>query len=49
MNPDAFNEFAKKMRQSGLPGAELIIGFAAVAAGFTLTRAEDGELQAARP
>lgn len=48
MNVEAFNEFAAQVRWTGLPGAEIIIGMAAVAAGFTLVRADDGELQAVR-
>jgi hypothetical protein len=47
MNPEAFNEFIKHIRWLGLPGAEIIIGMAAVGAGFSLIRADDGELQAA--
>lgn len=48
MNPEAFQQFITNIRKSGLPGAEIIIGLAAVAAGFTLVRSEGGELQAVR-
>lgn len=48
MNPEAFQQFIENVRKSGLPGAEIIIAFAAVASGFTLTRAEGGGLQAVR-
>ncbi|WP_155770046.1 hypothetical protein [Mycobacterium asiaticum] len=48
MNLEAFQQFIANVRKSGLPGAEVIIGLAAVAAGFTLVRADGGELQAVR-
>ncbi|MDP7729544.1 hypothetical protein [Mycobacterium sp. TY813] len=48
MNPEAFQQFIENVRKSGLPGAEIIIAFAAVASGFTLVRSEGGELQAVR-
>ncbi|MFV8317082.1 hypothetical protein [Mycobacterium sp. 23] len=48
MNPEAFQQFIDNVRKSGLPGAEVIIAFAAVASGFTLARVEGGELQAVR-
>lgn len=48
MNPEAFQQFIENVRKSGLPGAEVIIGLAAVGSGFTLTRVESGELQAVR-
>lgn len=48
MNEQAFNEFIAHVRWLGLPGAEIIIGMAAVGAGFTLTRTDSGELQAVR-
>lgn len=48
VNPEAFQQFIANVRKSGLPGAEIIIAFAAVAAGFTLVRGESGELQAVR-
>ncbi len=46
MNPEAFQQFIANVRKSGLPGAEIVIAFAAVAAGFTLVRSEGGELRA---
>lgn len=48
MDPEAFNEFIAHVRWLGLPGAEIIVGMAAVGAGFSLVRAEGGELQAVR-
>ncbi|WP_156781232.1 hypothetical protein [Mycobacterium gordonae] len=48
MNPEAFQQFIENVRKSGLPGAEIVIAFAAVASGFTLTRGDGGELQAVR-
>lgn len=47
MNPEAFQQFIADVRKSGLPGAEVIIGLAAVASGFTLVQV-GGELQAVR-
>jgi hypothetical protein len=46
MNVAAFNEFIAHVRWMGLPGAEIIIGMAAIGAGFSLVRTDDGELQA---
>lgn len=48
MNPRAFDEFAARIRKSGMPGAEVVIALTAIATGYRLVPREDGELQAAR-
>lgn len=51
MDIEAFNEYAQKLRESGMPGAEVAIWLTAVACGYRLVPAAgsgSGELQAVR-